>query len=269
MMKNERREGIGLALSGGAARGIAHAGVLEVLVDAGIPIRALAGTSAGAIVGALFAAGVSPRAIGTLALRTRWNDLLCLRLPRAGMVSGEGLEKFFGRLLPARTFAELRLPFAAVATDLATGKRVDCTSGVLARAVLASCSFPVLLEPVRKGGRLLVDGGVSSQLPVRAVRETLGVTPVIAVDVNVGGLEQPRLDSVLEVAMHLAMLWAARTASDEEAQADLVIGVDARGIALQDLARGADLLRRGRDAARAALPAIRALAACQPGAETR
>lgn len=255
-----RKDGVGLALSGGAVRGIAHAGVLEVLVEDGIKVRALAGTSAGSIVGAIFAAGVTPGEIGRLALETRWSELLRARIPRAGMVSGEGLERFFERVIPARTFAELRLPFAAVATDLATGRRVDVTSGPLARAVLASCSLPLLLEPVAEGGRLLVDGGVSSQLPVRAVRETLGVTPIVAVDVNVGGLEQPRLESVIDVAVHLAMLWTARTAQEEEDEADLVIGVDARGIALHDLTKGPELLRRGREAAGKALPAIRALA---------
>jgi NTE family protein len=176
------------------------------------------------------------------------------------MISGEGLERFFERVLPAQTFSELRLPFVAVATDLATGRRVDCSSGSLARALLASCSLPVLLEPVPDRGRLLVDGGVSSQLPVRAVRETLGVTPVVAVDVNVGGLERPRLESVVDVAVHLAMLWSARTAREEEGEADLVIGVDARGIALHDLSLGHEALRRGREAATKALPALRALA---------
>jgi len=251
--------GVGLALSGGAARGIAHAGVLEVLVDAGIPIRAVAGTSAGSVVGALFAAGVAPAAIGMLALETRWLDLFRVRLPHAGLISGEGLERFFERVFPVRTFAELRLPFAAVATDLATGRRVDITSGPLVPAVLASCSLPVLLEPVRESGRLLVDGGVSSQIPVQAVRSTLGVSPVVAVDVNAKGLGVPRLDSPLNVGIHLAMLWAARNAREEARQADLLIAVDAQGIALHDLASGPELLRRGREAARAALPAIRTL----------
>jgi hypothetical protein len=86
------------------------------------------------------------------------------------------------------------------------------------------------------------------------------VTPVIAVDVNVGGLALPRLHSAVDVAVHLAQLWCARTAHEEEAEADLIIGVDARGIALHDLVRGPELLRRGRDAARSALPAILALA---------
>jgi NTE family protein len=251
--------GVGLALSGGAARGIAHSGVLEVLAEARIPVRAVAGTSAGSVVGALYASGVAPSEIGRLGLETRWSDLFRVRFPHAGLVSGEGLEHFLDRVIPARTFAELRLPFAAVATDLESGRRVDLTSGPLARAVRASCSLPVLLEPVSVGGRLLVDGGVSSQVPVRAVRETLGVAPVLAVDVNVGGMERPRLESALDVGIHLAMLWTARTAREEEAQADVTIGVDARGIALHDLTRGEEMLRRGREATRKALPAIRAL----------
>jgi hypothetical protein len=83
---------------------------------------------------------------------------------------------------------------------------------------------------------------------------------VVAVDVNIGGLERPRLESAVDVAVHLAMLWSARTALEEEGEADLVIGVDARGIALHDLGQGCELLRRGRDAARKALPALSSLA---------
>jgi len=231
-----------------------------VLVDAGIPVKAVAGTSSGAVIGALFAAGVQPREIARLALETHWHDLFRVGVARAGLISGDGLERFLERVMPSQEFADLGVPFAAVATDLASGNRVDITSGSLVRAVLASCSLPVLLEPVPEGGRRLVDGGVSSQLPVRAVRETLGVTPVVAVDVNLGGLEQPRLETLVDVAVHLAQFWSARTARDEEAEADLVIGVDARGIALHDLSQGCELLRRGREAARTSLPAIRALA---------
>lgn len=253
--------GIGLALSGGAARGVAHIGVLEALSEAGIPVRAVAGTSAGAIVGALFASGMPLEEIRRVALETRWLDLFRMRLPRAGLIPGEGLERFLERTIPAKTFAELSLPFAAVATDLATGRRVDLTEGPLARAVLASCSLPVLLEPVRHGDRLLVDGGVASQIPVRTVRETLGVQEVVAVNVNVGGLERPQLDSVVQVAVHLAMLWTARSTVEEEAQARLCIGVSARGIPLYDLGSGAELLRRGHAAAQEALPALRALVA--------
>ena len=266
MSTRSDRPGIGLALSGGATRGIAHAGVLEVLVAEGIPVHAIAGTSAGAIVGALFAAGVPTDEIARIALETSWLDLFHPRLPHAGLLPGEGLERFLERILPAKTFEELRLPFAAVATELETGRRVDIASGPLAHGVRASCSLPVLLEPVRAGGRLLVDGGVSSQIPVRAARETLGASRVVAVDVNVGGLERPSLDSALKIAVHLAMLWTARTAREEAGLADLFIGVDARGIALHDLSQGQELLRRGRAAARASLPAIRELLGSSPAA---
>lgn len=252
-------EGIGLALSGGAARGMAHAGVLEVLAEEGIKVRAVAGTSAGSIVGALFAAGVPPGEIRRLALETRWTDFFAARLPRAGLLAGGGLERFLERTLPARTFSELKLPFVAVASDLATGERVDLAAGDLVRAVLASCSVPIILEPVALGGRLLVDGGISSQLPVRALRGLCGAAPAVAVDVNVGGLAAPRLDSAAHVAVHLAMLWTESRAREEAGLADVLVGVDARGIALHDLAQGEELLRRGRAAARAALPAIRAL----------
>lgn len=251
--------GIGLALSGGAVRGIAHAGVLEVLVEEGIAVRAVAGTSAGSIVGALFAAGVPPGEIRRLALETRWTDFFAARLPHAGLLAGGGLERFLERALPVRTFAALKLPFVAVATDLATGGRVDIAAGDLAPAVLASCSVPIILEPVALEGRLLVDGGISSQLPVRALRTICGAAPAVAVDVNVGGLEAPRLDSAVHVAVHLAMLWTASRSREEAGLADALVGVDARGIPLHDLAQGEELLRRGREAARAALPAIRAL----------
>jgi predicted acylesterase/phospholipase RssA len=110
-------------------------------------------------------------------------------------------------------------------------------------------------------GRLLVDGGISSQLPVRALRGLGGGAPAVAVDVNAGGLAAPRLDTAAHVAAHLAQLWTASRAREEAGLADVLVGVDARGIALLDIAQGGELLRRGRAAARAALPAIRALLA--------
>lgn len=253
--------GIGLALSGGAARGIAHVGVLETLAEAGIPVQGVAGTSAGAVVGSLFAAGLPLPAIRRLALETQWHSLLRVAVPHGGLVSGEGLERFLERVLPARRFSDLALPFVAVATDLETGARVDLRSGDLPRAVRASCSLPILFDPVSIAGRLLVDGGVSSQIPVRAVRETLAVSHVVAVDVNANGMSPGTRDTVAKVVVHLAMLWASRTAREEAPLADVLVSVDARGIPLHDLEKGPELLRRGREAARARLPEIRALLA--------
>jgi NTE family protein len=253
------QRGIGLALSGGGARGIAHVGVLGTLAEEGIPVCAIAGTSAGAIVGALFAAGVPLESIERIALETRWSDLLALALPHGGMVSGEGLERFLEGLLPAESFSDCRLPFAAVAADLRTGERVDLVSGSLARAVRASCSIPVIFEPTPMAGRLLVDGGLASQIPVRAARETLNARPVVAVDVNAHGMAQGKLTTTAQVAIHLGMLWTAHTARDDVPLADHLIAVNVRGIPLYDLGQGQELLQRGRAAARAEVPEIRAL----------
>jgi NTE family protein len=253
--------GIGLALSGGAARGIAHVAVLEVLEEEQIPIRAIAGTSAGAIVGALYAAGVPLAAIRRIALEIGWRDLFRFGVPRAALLPGDGLRHFLERVLPVADFAGLRLPFAAVAADLRTGERVDLVTGPLAAAVQASCSLPVLFAPLPAQGRLLVDGGVASQVPVRAVREALGADRVVAVDVNHRGMEGQPCDTLHGVAVQLAMLWTSRIAREEEREADALVRVNARGIALYDLRQGPELLRRGRLAARAALPRVRALLA--------
>jgi NTE family protein len=220
----------------------------------------VAGTSAGAIVGALFAAGVPPAALRRIALETRWTDLLAFAVPHGGLISGEGLERFLEGVLPVRRFSDCRIPFAAVATDLASGARVDLVAGGLARAVRASCAIPVLFEPTTIGGRHLVDGGISSQVPVRAVRDSLGVPRVVAVDANANGMDRgARFENPAQVAVRIATLWAAERAREESPLADVLIRVDARGIPLQALGKGRELLERGRAAARALLPEIRAL----------
>jgi NTE family protein len=250
---------IGLALSGGAARGIAHIGVLEALEIEDIPVSAIAGTSAGSVIGALYAAGLPIAEIKRIVLHTKWNDIFRLSLPKLGLIPSEGIYEFMERVLPVRKFSSLRIPFAAVATDLRTGEKVSITTGSIARAVQASCSLPVIFAPTVIGNRLLVDGGVVSQIPVRTAREVLGADKVIAVDVNYKASLPQQLDGMVKIAMHLAILTAWRNAREEEKLADVVIGVNAKGIGLQELRKGRELLRRGRAAAEEKLPEIRKL----------
>ncbi len=253
--------GIGLALSGGAARGIAHIAVLEVLERDEIPIQSIAGTSAGSIVGALYAAGLPLPEIKRILLHAKWRDILAFTLPKQGLISSEGIFKFMEEVLPVKKFSALHLPFAAVAADLRTAEKVVLTSGSIARAVQASCSLPVIFTPTMINNQALVDGGIASQVPVRAVREELGAGNVVAVNVNYRALETEEYDSLIKIATHLSILWASRNARDEEKLADVVIQADARGISLYDLAKADELLRRGRKAAEDRLPEIRALIA--------
>jgi NTE family protein len=250
---------IGLALSGGAARGLAHIAVLDTLELEGIPIHAIAGTSAGSVIGALYAAGMPVTEIKRILLKTTWTDILPFKFPNRGLISSEGIYRFMDSILPVKKFSSLLFPFAAVATDLRTGEKVSITTGSVARAVQASCSMPVVFTPTEINRRVLVDGGVASQIPVRTVREELGAQKVIAVNVNYKALETEEFDSMIKIAAHLSALWASRNARVEEKLADVLVNVNAKGISLYDLSKAKELLKRGRTATEEKLPEIRAL----------
>jgi NTE family protein len=259
LMPPSSHKGIGLALSGGAARGIAHIAVLEVLEQDDIPIQAIAGTSAGSIVGALYAAGMPLVEIKRVLLHAKWRNILSFSIPKMGLISSEGIYRFLEDVLPVKKFSSLPIPLAVVATDLRSAEKVVLTSGSIARAVQASCSLPVIFTPTEINRRMLVDGGVASQVPVQAVRNELGTKRVVAVNVNYRAFETESFDSVVKVATHLSMMWASRNAREEEKLADVVIQVDAKGISLYDLSKAEELLRRGRKAAGDKLEEIRRL----------
>jgi len=250
---------IGLALSGGAARGIAHIAVLDVLEQEGIPIHAIAGTSAGSIIGALYCASMTLSEIKRLLLNTKWKDVLKLTIPKQGFMSSDGIYQFMESVLPVKKFSSLPLPLAVVATDLKTAEKVVITSGSIAKAVQASCSVPILFTPTELNNKLLVDGGISSQIPVRTVRENLGMKNVISVDVNYKAMESDYYDNMISIATHLSALWASRNAREEEKLANVAIHVNATGIPIYDLSKAKELLKRGKKAAEEKLDEMRAL----------
>jgi NTE family protein len=174
---------IGLALSGGAVRGMAHIGVVEVLERYGVPIDFVAGTSAGALLGAVYCAGLGVEAIKRLSAEVRWQKLARPILSKRGLFSFDPLQVWLEELLENRAFADMAIPFAAVATDMRTGEAVVLREGPLAPAVRASCSVPGVFAPLEYNGRLLGDGAMVNNLPVSVVRE-MGADYVIGVDVN-------------------------------------------------------------------------------------
>ncbi len=172
---------VGLVLSGGGARAFAHIGVLRVLAKAGVRFDVVAGTSMGAIVGALYAAGTTPDEIYELAKNLGWRDIVDISL-QAGLIKGDKLEAFLAELLPA-DFADLELPLAVTTTDVETGEAVVIHEGDLVKAVRASSSFPGAIEPTLLGGRVLADGGIVNNLPVSAAA-LLGANRIVASDVT-------------------------------------------------------------------------------------
>jgi NTE family protein len=183
----QRKPRLGLALSGGGARGLAHIGVLKALEEAGIQPDYLAGTSMGGVIAAAYAAGLKPGEIEEIAADTsRMRNLLRLAdlsLPQQGIFRGERLFAFFEQHLQRCTFAELQIPLTLIAVDLNTGQEVRLRSGSVTQALRATVSIPGLIAPVVQDGMRLVDGGLLNNLPVDAVRQ-MGADVVLGVDVD-------------------------------------------------------------------------------------
>jgi len=176
---------VGLALGGGSARGVAHIGVIDALVEEGIPIDIVAGTSIGAMVGAGFAAGKHEELKEFALSLDKWKLLTFFdpSNPFSGLVEGKKVTDYFGEKVGYSNIEDLPLRFAAVCCDYATGERVVLDHGPIVRSVRASMSVPGLFTPARVGGKVLIDGGVVEPVPVRTARE-LGADVVIAVDLN-------------------------------------------------------------------------------------
>ena len=245
---------VGLALSGGAARGLAHVGVLQVLESEGVPIDCIAGTSAGSIAGAVYAAGLRGERLLEAALSVRWRDFGRPVWPRCGLVSFARLESFFIRTIGDLTFDDLRIPYAAVTADLETCELAVLREGRVAPAVRASCSVPGIVTPVELEGRMLTDGGIVNNLPISVVRD-MGADVVIAVNlVTPLGRCPQGLAEITAVALETLI---AR-ASDDPATADVYIPVPLHGLrSLLRFSGGERVIEVGRQAAERILPLIR------------
>lgn len=194
-----RKKSIGLALGSGAARGWSHIGLLQVLDEAGIRPDIICGTSMGALVGAAYASG-RLAAIGEWAMAADWRtvaSLVDINLMEGGLVEGARIVDWMGTLdLPAN-IEDTALPFAAVATDLTTGREVWLRSGALARALRASISMPGVFSPVLLDGQWLVDGGLVNPVPVSLCR-AMGADVIIAVELNENVLGRSLVEDPLE-----------------------------------------------------------------------
>jgi len=248
---------IGLALGGGFARGIAHAGVLKVFQQNHIPIHCITGVSAGSIVAAAFASGATPEEIARTGCAMRFTDVGRWTLGRLGLVGSERMNRFLERLLKVHRFEEMRIPLGVLATDLATGATVTFSKhGPVFAAIRASCSYPGLFHPVRHEGRLLVDGAMSMEIPAALARE-LGATHVIAVHLPARGAAAPP-HNMFQVVNRCFQILQSRSEDSWRTAADLVISPDVRGIDWDGFQLGPRMIAAGEAAALEAMPVIRA-----------
>jgi len=250
---------IGLALSGGAARGNAHVGVLRAFAENNIRIDCVAGTSAGSIVGGALAAGMPLDDIEEFGRKLRWRDIGRVTMSRLGIQSNERLEQYLRAHLPVCRFEDLQMPFAAVATELKTGAAVVMRDhGDVPFAIRASCAIPGWYVPVTdENGRQLVDGGLVAVIPSTVAR-SLGADIVIAVDVNGAGATFIGPSSSVIGVLFQSMLVVQKTASHYQLQSsDLVIQPKVSNIRWDEIGRADELIAAGYEAGLESIPRIR------------
>jgi NTE family protein len=285
------RPRVGVALSGGAAKGLAHIGVLKVLERAGMPIDCVSGVSMGSVVGGLYAAGYKAAEIESITAGVDWAELFSDRTARrmlpmenkpldsrdiisfpmdglvprvpSGLIEGKNVVRLFSRLtLPrqrSEDFRELPVPFVTVATDLMTGEAVVLDKGFLAEAIRASMAIPSVFSPVRTGGRLLVDGGLVRNLPAVDARN-LGADIVIGVDVGKREYTEEELTSFIAVSNQTMNLILGESLAEQQRLCDILIQPDLSGVSFSGYGDAEKIIRKGEEAALAILPRLQALA---------
>jgi NTE family protein len=248
---------IALVLGGGAARGFAHIGVIKVLEAQGIVLDLVVGTSAGSVVGALYAGGYSGFELQKIAFQLEESSVGDFVMPERGFIKGEQLQIFVNKSLQNRAIEKLSKPFAAVATDLQTGEMVVFRLGNVGMAVRASSSVPGVFQPTSINGREYVDGGLVSPVPVKAAR-SMGADIVIAVDIS----SKPRnakTKDTLDVLLQTVSIMGQSISNYELAEADVVIRPNTGTIGAADFDSKHVAILEGEKAAQAALPLIRKL----------
>ncbi len=248
---------VGLALGGGFARGLAHIGVLKVFEEENLPINFIAGTSVGALIGAVYASGVSPKEMEEIAALVRFRDFARWTVSRLGFATNDRMVGMLQRFLKVKTFEELRVPLAVIATDFVSGDPVVFRSGDLIGPVRASCAYPGMFLPVNIDGRLLVDGMLAYSVPTTPLRR-MGADRVLAVYLKAHWVNPGPPRSVFDVIGQCFSIAQTKMCGLWQADADAIIEPDVQSFGYDSFDRAPDLVRAGEEATRRALPHIRA-----------
>ncbi|MFT3743323.1 MAG: patatin-like phospholipase family protein [Pyrinomonadaceae bacterium] len=243
---------VGLALSGGGARGFAHIGVLKVLVENDIPIDMIAGTSAGSIIGGAFAAGMSVEQILEMAAKVGWTNMTRPSMSPIAMLSNAPMGRFLASHFPVTRFEDLKIPYAAVACDLPNGEEVVLRDkGDVIFAIQASCAVPGVFAPMTdENGRMLVDGGATSLTPIDAVRD-LGADVVIAVDLLACGSSlRGKPWTALGMVVQSAMVLLSSASKSQSSRADVTIEPRISHLRADEIGKREEFIALGEEIAR-------------------
>lgn len=245
-MGSLNRPKIGLALGSGAARGLAHIGVIKVLEKNNIPIDFIAGTSIGAMIGGFYASGLSAEKIEKLALDITNRDMFSLVDPqiKKGFLKGEKVKSFIQNNLATTVFEDCRIPFSATATDIKTGELIVLSKGNMANAIRASISLPLVFQPVEIDGRTLVDGGLGAPVPVEIVR-SMGADIVIAVNLDKHYHDEDLTQGWLDIANDSMNIMRHYLSYYESNSADIILNLDLKSNKWYDFVNGQSKIAAG------------------------
>ncbi len=250
---------IALVLGGGAARGFAHVGVIRALEQEKIPVDLVVGTSVGSLIGAIYAADLDSFELEWTAFKLEKDDLFDYGVLTAvmgmGLAKGDKLEEFVRSRVNIANIENLKLPFAAVATDLNWGTKVVLDRGPVARAVRASSAIPGVFQPVQHMGKLLVDGGVVDNIPISVARAR-GADIVVAVDIseNVGNTS---ITNLVDVMIQATNIMFALNVEHSKKDADVLVTPAVGNVGMLDFTQKKRCMQAGIEAARKAVPEIR------------
>jgi len=251
------RKKIGVALGGGAARGLAHIGVLQVLLENKIPIDYMSGCSAGAIIGALYCTGSDMYLLEKVLSNMNERSILDFTIPKKGFIKGEKAEGIIKILTKNKSFEQCAIPFAVVACDLVSAKCITISQGQLHSAIRASISIPGVFEPVEWGEMLLVDGGVTNRVPIDAVR-SMGANYTIAVDVAYRGWQREKPKNIVDILVQSFEMSNWETVQRLLIDSDVLLEPDVVDFNLTSLAQTAQCIKKGREATEAVIDKIKA-----------
>ncbi|MFZ5646616.1 MAG: patatin-like phospholipase family protein [Bacillota bacterium] len=257
---------VGLALGAGVVRGVAHIGVIRSLKKNGIPVDLIAGTSAGALVGACLAAGVPLDKIEEFARGLRWSRVAAPVIPPGrAFFNNEKLAVLLDKIIGEKTFSELEIPLAVVAADACTGEEVVIREGKVSDAVRASSAIPAIFEPVSLFGRTLIDGGTVNMVPASVCR-SMGADIVIAVSVSDFSFQSgPPRNIIMAILRYTDMMLKKQVTQSKNQWADVVVSVERPDLSGYNFREARQFIREGQSAADSVIPMIKSLMAAWRG----